>query len=289
MRIRKKENEEEIWQLCQLLLQIESGYENYLKNTVTKEQIMFTALTIFMVFTTARLAELHRAYVISQCNAELIIETTILKQLQRIVRYRLKKADNAKIFPIFWWNAWIQHREKNWTIKSEELWNFNESEKLRDPDDLSRGIRQLMQKSGIYRKYSVISIRSATITTLLNRGISSSAIDRFTHNSEVASTVQRYYDRNNNDEARKLIAGISSETENELEEERGSAEQLGYVLLINKGGLFNNVVKQTKGGAHILHEVNHNPEGYAVPSVEDLSSSFTPPQSTNVAHQTDKE
>ncbi|KAA6378117.1 MAG: hypothetical protein EZS28_026359 [Streblomastix strix] len=203
--------------------------------------------------------------------------------------FKLKKADNVKIFTIFWWNAWIQHREKNCAIKSEELCNFNESEMLRDTNDLSKGIRQLLQKSGIVEEYSVTSIRSAIITTLLNRGISSSAIDRFTHNSEVASTVQRYYDRNNNDEARKLIAGISSETENELEEERESAEQQSYVLLINQGGLFNNVVKQTKGGAHILQEVNHNLEGYAVPSEEDLSSSFTTPQSTNVVHQTDKE
>ncbi|KAA6377891.1 MAG: hypothetical protein EZS28_026581 [Streblomastix strix] len=101
MRTRKKEKEDEIWQLSQLLLQIESEYESYMKNTKTKEQIMFTALTIFIVFTTARLAELYRAYVISQSNAELIIETSILKQPQRIVQFKLKKADNEKICPMF--------------------------------------------------------------------------------------------------------------------------------------------------------------------------------------------
>ncbi|KAA6381308.1 MAG: hypothetical protein EZS28_023162 [Streblomastix strix] len=254
MRTWKKEKEEEIWQLSQLLLQIESEYESYMKNATTREQKMFTALTISIVFTTARSAEIHRAYVIFKSNAELIIETTILKQPRRIVQFKLMKAEN-----------------------------------LRDPNDLSRGIRQLVQKSGIDKKYSVTSIRSATITTILNTGISSSAVDRFTHHSEVASTVRKYYDRNNNDEARKLIAGISSEIENELEEERECAEQMGLPIFNKLKGLFNKEVQQTKGEAHILQEVNHNRERYAVPSVEDMSSSFTPPQATNVAHPTDKE
>ncbi|KAA6367379.1 MAG: hypothetical protein EZS28_037093, partial [Streblomastix strix] len=81
-----------------------------------------------------------------------------------------------------------------------------------------------------------------------------------------------------NDEARKLIAGICSETENDLEEERECAEQLGLPVVNKLKEPFNKEVQQTKEGAHILQEVNHNPEGYAVPSVEDMSSSFTPPQ-----------
>ncbi|KAA6378116.1 MAG: hypothetical protein EZS28_026358 [Streblomastix strix] len=49
----RKKDKEEIWQLSQLLPQIESKYESYTKNAVLKEQIMFTDLTIFMVFATA--------------------------------------------------------------------------------------------------------------------------------------------------------------------------------------------------------------------------------------------
>ncbi|KAA6380481.1 MAG: hypothetical protein EZS28_023995 [Streblomastix strix] len=113
MRTRKKEKIQEIQQFRQLLLQNESEYESNMKNAETKEQLMFSALTIFLVFTTAGLAKLHRAYIISQSDAELIIEATILKQPQRIVQFKLKKADNIKICPIFLWNAWIQHRRKN--------------------------------------------------------------------------------------------------------------------------------------------------------------------------------
>ncbi|KAA6396169.1 MAG: hypothetical protein EZS28_008307 [Streblomastix strix] len=187
MRTRKKDKEEGIQQFRQLLLQIESENESNMRNTEIKEQLMFIALTIFLVITTAELAKFHRANDISQSDAEL----------------------------------------KNWAIKSEELLNFSELEKLRDPDDLSTGIRQLIQKSGIDKKYSLTSIPSDKITTLLSKRISSSAADRFIHHSEVASTFRRYFDRNSNDCARKLIAGISRVTENELEEERECAEQLG--------------------------------------------------------------
>ncbi|KAA6355740.1 MAG: hypothetical protein EZS28_048733, partial [Streblomastix strix] len=110
--------------------------------------------------------------------------------------------------------------------------------------------------SGLDKKYSVTSIRSATITTLLNGGISSSALDRFTHHSEVASTVRKYYDRNNNEEVRMLIPRISSETENELEEEQECAEQLGLPVVNKLKEPFNKVVQQTKGGAQILYGRN---------------------------------
>ncbi|KAA6381218.1 MAG: hypothetical protein EZS28_023254, partial [Streblomastix strix] len=86
--------------------------------------------------------------------------------------------------------------------------------------------------------YSLTSIRSATITILLNKGISSSAADRFTHHSEVESTVRRYFNRNSNDDARKLIVRINSETENELEEERECAEQLGLPVVNKSQGTF---------------------------------------------------
>ncbi|KAA6311988.1 MAG: hypothetical protein EZS28_056008, partial [Streblomastix strix] len=63
-----------------------------------------------------------------------------------------------------------------------------------------------MQAAGIPSSYSVTSVRTAAITKLIKAGASPVTVDRFTHHSDTASTVRQYYDKNNNRQARQLLA-----------------------------------------------------------------------------------
>ncbi|KAA6321320.1 MAG: hypothetical protein EZS28_054568, partial [Streblomastix strix] len=83
-----------------------------------------------------------------------------------------------------------------------------------------------MQKAGIARGFTVTSVRSATITKLINMGANATAVDRFTHHSDVASTVRQYYDKNNNDKVRALIAEVKEENAGESESEIEAEEEL---------------------------------------------------------------
>jgi hypothetical protein len=76
-----------------------------------------------------------------------------------------------------------------------------------------------MIAAGIPPNYSVTSIRAASITKLVKLGADPTMIDRFTHHSEAVHTITKYYDKNNNQQARAMLADLADDEHQESERE----------------------------------------------------------------------
>ncbi|KAA6393483.1 MAG: hypothetical protein EZS28_010986 [Streblomastix strix] len=83
-----------------------------------------------------------------------------------------------------------------------------------------------MLQAGVARGFTVTSLRSVTITKQNKIGANATAVDRFTHHSDVASTVRQYYNKNNNNKVRALIAEVKEESAGESESEIEADEEL---------------------------------------------------------------
>ncbi|KAA6356139.1 MAG: hypothetical protein EZS28_048334, partial [Streblomastix strix] len=77
------------------------------QNLLTIEQRRAVAATLVMVFTVARLAELHRAVLPSTLEDEYIIQTMILKSPQRIAEFKICKIPDERICPLRWFKSWF--------------------------------------------------------------------------------------------------------------------------------------------------------------------------------------
>ncbi|KAA6398223.1 MAG: hypothetical protein EZS28_006247 [Streblomastix strix] len=152
------------------------------------------AATLVMVSTVARLAELHRVTLLNTSDDE--------------------------ICPLRWFKSWFADREPNIPNKAQEFRRISKLEKYIQADDLSKAIRAAKQFVGISKTYSVTSIRAAAITKLLNYNISRVQVDRFTHQSDTASTIRQYYNKNNNVETREVLGQTKQELDNEEDEEQ---------------------------------------------------------------------
>ncbi|KAA6358445.1 MAG: hypothetical protein EZS28_046027, partial [Streblomastix strix] len=62
-----------------------------------------------------------------------------------------------------------------------------------------------MVRAGIDKAQSVTSIRAAAITKVFQLGATTEAVNRWTRHSNAASTIQKYYDKNRNDDIREKI------------------------------------------------------------------------------------
>ncbi|KAA6372709.1 MAG: hypothetical protein EZS28_031765 [Streblomastix strix] len=191
-----------------------------LQNLLSIEQRSAIAATLVMVFTVARLAELHRAVLFNTSEDEYIIQTTILKSPKRIAEFKICKIPDERICPLRWFKSWFADREQDIPNKAQELWRISHAERYIQAYDLCKAIRAVMQSSGISKTYLVTSIRAAAITKLLKYNVSSVKVDRFTHHSYTASTERQYYDKNNNVEAREVLGQTEEELDNEEDEEQ---------------------------------------------------------------------
>ncbi|KAA6366712.1 MAG: hypothetical protein EZS28_037761, partial [Streblomastix strix] len=197
---------------------------------LTIEQRRAIAATLVMVFTVARLAELHRAVLFSSSDDEYVIQTTILKSLQRIADFKICKIPEERICPLRWFQSWFTDREIDILNKAQELWMINHPNKYIQTDDLSKSIRAVIQSASIIKTYSITSIRAAAITKLLKHNFSRVQVDRFTHHSDTASTIRQYYDKNKNVEAREVFGQTEEELDNEKDGKQKKAllEKIDY-------------------------------------------------------------
>ncbi|KAA6360001.1 MAG: hypothetical protein EZS28_044472, partial [Streblomastix strix] len=219
MRTRHKDREIEQWDLNILLEQIVKEEVELLQSNLSLEEIMTISLTLCMIFTVARLAELFRATLINETEKEITLETVILKKPSRIIELKLKKALDQRICPVRWWKAWNNNRDKDLNPTTGYLWNTSKLNKTNSSDCLIKGIRSLMQKAGIFRGFTVTDLKSAIFIQLISMGTNSTAVDRFTHHSDVASTVRQYYDKNNNNQIRAFNTKVKEESAGESESE----------------------------------------------------------------------
>jgi hypothetical protein len=65
-----------------------------------------------------------------------------------------------------------------------------------------------MKAAGIEGKLRVTQIRAAALTKLLASGATKEEADRWSRHSNSADTVRKYYDRTNNDQARRKLAKV---------------------------------------------------------------------------------
>ncbi|KAA6396728.1 MAG: hypothetical protein EZS28_007741 [Streblomastix strix] len=173
-----------------------------------------------MVFTVARLAELHRAVLLSTSEDEYIIQTTILKSPQRIAEFKICKIPDERICPLRWFKSWFSDSEPNIPNKAQELWRISHAERYIQADDLRKALKAAMQSADISQTCSVNYIRVATIIKLLKHNVCSVKVDRVTHHSDIACTVRQYQDKNNNIEAREVLGQTEEELDNEEDEEQ---------------------------------------------------------------------
>ncbi|KAA6403728.1 MAG: hypothetical protein EZS28_000747 [Streblomastix strix] len=220
MRLRQTDKEKQIWDLDILLNYIKQQVPLLEQGLLTVQQRRAIAATLVMVFTVARLAELHRATLLSTSDDEYIIQTTILKSPQRIAEYKICKIPEERICPLRWLKSWFADRQPGIPNKAQELWRISHAERYIQADDISKAIRAVMISAGISKTYSVTSIRAAAITKLLKHNVSSVKVDRFTHHSDTASKARQYYDKNKNIKAREVLGQTEEELDNEEDEEQ---------------------------------------------------------------------
>ncbi|KAA6389837.1 MAG: hypothetical protein EZS28_014636 [Streblomastix strix] len=180
---------------------------------------MTISLTLCKIFTAARLAEPLRATILSEADAELSLEIIILKNSLRIIQLKIKKVLDQSISPIRLWEAWFKDRDKDLIPTTCYLWNAFKIE---------------------YNQFA--------------RHANATAVDRLTHCSDVASTKKQYYDKNNNDQVRALIAEVKQESAGESESEIEARMELGLDLYTpdTVASPFNTENPINKGGAHLL-------------------------------------
>ncbi|KAA6354508.1 MAG: hypothetical protein EZS28_049965, partial [Streblomastix strix] len=170
------------------------------------ERIMAIAATLTMVFTVARLAEIHRAVVQNQDENNIIILIQILKTPPREAEFKIEMIQDKSVCPHTWFKAWWSQRDPLNHNIPEQIRKSRITQKSATCNTLSKQIRIIMQAAGIPSSYSVTSVRTAALTKLIKAGASPVTVDRFTHHSDTASTVRQYYDQNNNSQARQLLA-----------------------------------------------------------------------------------
>ncbi|KAA6357721.1 MAG: hypothetical protein EZS28_046752 [Streblomastix strix] len=107
MRLRQTDKEKQIWNLDILLNYIKQQVPLLEQNLLSIEQRRAIAATLVMVFTVARLAELHRAVLLSTSEDEQIIQTTILKSPQRIAEFKICKIPEERICSLHWFKSWF--------------------------------------------------------------------------------------------------------------------------------------------------------------------------------------
>ncbi|KAA6380435.1 MAG: hypothetical protein EZS28_024037 [Streblomastix strix] len=75
-----------------------------------------------MMFTVARLAELHRTTLLIASDDEYVIQITILMSPQRIAEFKICKILDERISPLRWFKSWFADSESVIQNKAQEFW-----------------------------------------------------------------------------------------------------------------------------------------------------------------------
>ncbi|KAA6389014.1 MAG: putative aurora kinase, partial [Streblomastix strix] len=152
-----------------------------------------------------KLKKIHRASVdLSEIQIGRIkLKTIIKKNLKVTVNLTLRQMENQALCPIKWWIKWIKTKKK--TLNENEVWLKSNQSEIMDIDRCSLNVRLVLKDAGIPENSRVTSIRAASITKAIQNGATVDEINRWTRHSSMANTIQRFYDKNNNDRLRGLL------------------------------------------------------------------------------------
>ncbi|KAA6360034.1 MAG: hypothetical protein EZS28_044439, partial [Streblomastix strix] len=168
------------------------------QNLLSIEQRRAIAATLVMVFTVARLAELHRAVLLSTSEDEFRMRDSA---------HYVDSNPGSVI--------------ENQTSRTKPKYSGG-SAMQRDTSRLMIFAKPQEQQCGLLTLAKLTQSLPLELRQLPNsyHNVSSVQVDRFTHHSDAASTVRQYYDKNNNVEATVVLGQIEEELDNEEDEEQ---------------------------------------------------------------------
>ncbi|KAA6383392.1 MAG: hypothetical protein EZS28_021082 [Streblomastix strix] len=123
-RVAKVRKEVRYWQLSQLMYQISKQTLLRDDNKLNSEQLMKVSLTLIMVYTVFKMAEVQSAELrIDNINErEIIIATMTMKKPRGPVEKTLKAAQYRALCQIRQIQSWMGKKEVNGELKKEQIW-----------------------------------------------------------------------------------------------------------------------------------------------------------------------
>ncbi|KAA6369272.1 MAG: hypothetical protein EZS28_035201 [Streblomastix strix] len=178
---RKTQKEEQIWELNTLLDYIQSQAEERDEGNLDQKSLMKVVLTLFMICSVRRLAELQIANldVTKQQEGIIIIKTDLGKGKSEDLEVTLSEVCSDKVCPVKQWRSWSDKRKLKNDWSQMQIWRNSNEVKNWTCDQCSKGIREIIRAAGIEKKYIVTSIRNASIPAMNKLGKSKQEIDRW--------------------------------------------------------------------------------------------------------------
>ncbi|KAA6357641.1 MAG: hypothetical protein EZS28_046832, partial [Streblomastix strix] len=150
-RAAKVRKEVRYWKLSQLMQYIRKQAQLRDNNELNSEQLMKISLTLIMVYTVLRMAEVQRAElrVNNIKEGEILIVTMTMKKPRGPVEKTLKAAQDGTVCPIRWIQSWLDKREVKGELRKEQVWRNKRKEKVWSADKCSKGVKQVLAEAGI--------------------------------------------------------------------------------------------------------------------------------------------
>ncbi|KAA6358022.1 MAG: hypothetical protein EZS28_046451 [Streblomastix strix] len=148
-RAAKVKKEIRYWKLSQLMQYISKQAMLRDENKLNSDQLMKVSLTLIMVYTVLRMAEVQRAELrIENVNqGEIVIATMTMKKPRGPVVKTLKAAQDRTVCPIRWIWSWLDKIEVKEELKKEQVWRNRRKEKVQSADKCSKGVKQVLAEA----------------------------------------------------------------------------------------------------------------------------------------------
>ncbi|KAA6401767.1 MAG: hypothetical protein EZS28_002709 [Streblomastix strix] len=195
-RRKKTQKEEQIQELNTLLDYIQSQAERIDEGNLDQKTLLKYVLTLFMIYSQEGI---------------IIIKTYLGKRKSGDLEVTLSQVNNVKVRPVKWWRSWRNKRKPTNEWSQMQIWINCKEEQNWTCDQCSKGIREIMRVAGIEEKYTVTSIRKASISAIINLRKSKQEIDQWSRHGDASTAVRMFYDANNNTEISYAISKCTSE------------------------------------------------------------------------------
>ncbi|KAA6333769.1 MAG: hypothetical protein EZS28_053131, partial [Streblomastix strix] len=188
-RAAKIRKEGRYWKLSQIMQHISKQAHLRDVKKLNSEQLMKISLTLIMVYTVLRMAEVQRAElrVDNIKEGEVLIVTMTMKKPRGPVEKTLKAAQDRTVCPIRWIQSWLDKREVKGEVKKEQVWRNRRKEKVWSADRCSKGVKLVLAEAGI-EGYNITSIRKASISETIDKNMKQIQINRWSGHSDASAT-----------------------------------------------------------------------------------------------------
>ncbi|KAA6382675.1 MAG: hypothetical protein EZS28_021794 [Streblomastix strix] len=139
------------WKLSQLIKYISKQALLNDKSKLNSEQLMKVSLTLTMVYTVLRMAEVFRAElrVDNIKEGEILIATMTMKKPRGQIEKTLKAAQDRTVCPIRWIWSWLDRKEVKEELKKELVWRNRRKKKIWMADKCSKRVKHVLAEAVI--------------------------------------------------------------------------------------------------------------------------------------------